>query len=58
MRNQNPEIVEILEDTRGKVLFKCKICGVKWSPNIKPESNGKFYRGAWQCPNGCKPDRR
>lgn len=52
MRNSNPKIVEILDDRNLK--FKCKVCGQVWWPNIKPDSGGRLYRGAWQCPNGCE----
>ncbi|MCK4526157.1 hypothetical protein KAW18_02200 [candidate division WOR-3 bacterium] len=55
MKNQNPGIVEII-DSKSPV-FRCKVCGQRWSPNIKPDSGGRFYGGAWQCPNGCKIDR-
>lgn len=54
MKNSNPEIVEIMDDYPPK--FRCKKCGVVWLPNIRPDSNGRFYRGSWQCPYGCKPD--
>jgi len=35
-------------------LMRCKVCGAEHYANIKPLSGGKFYRGAWQCQNGCK----
>jgi hypothetical protein len=53
MRNMNPGIVEIISADVSPIMFKCKKCGQEWSPNIKPVTH-KFYRGAWQCPNGCK----
>jgi hypothetical protein len=52
MRNRNPKVVEILDDVRP--LLACKHCGQVWAPNIRPLSGGLFYRGAWQCPNGCR----
>lgn len=51
MRNSNPKIVEILDETR--LNFRCKECGQLWSPNI-PEGGHKLPKGSWQCPNGCK----
>ena len=55
MKNQNPKIVEILsKNGEAQVSFSCKKCGQTWSPSIKPDSGGKFFRGSWQCPNGCK----
>jgi hypothetical protein len=35
-------------------LMECKICGQRWLANIRPNSGGRYYRGSWQCPNGCK----
>lgn len=34
--------------------MKCKICDGIWVAKIRPNSGGKFYRGNWQCPFGCK----
>ncbi len=58
MRNMNPKIVEILHDGSAGpgAKFRCKVCGQVWWPNIRPDSGGRFYRGSWQCPNGCKPE--
>lgn len=36
--------------------MECKVCGAVHFASIKPNSNGKFYRGSWQCQNGCKID--
>jgi hypothetical protein len=35
-------------------MMQCRICGAVHFAQIKPESGGKYYRGAWQCSNGCK----
>lgn len=35
-------------------LMQCKICGQQHLADTKPHSNGRFYRGSWQCKNGCK----
>ena len=43
---------ELLDPRTG--LMECKVCGKRWLANIK--SGGKYYRGSWQCPNGCKLD--
>jgi hypothetical protein len=50
MINMNPKIVEILHDgsVGPSAKFRCKVCGIIWYPNIKPDSGGEFYRGAWQ----------
>ena len=35
-------------------LMECRVCGKRHYANIRPLSNGKYYRGSWQCINGCK----
>jgi hypothetical protein len=52
MRNSNPKIVEILDDSN--CFFRCKLCGTCWWPMLNP--GGRFKRGSWQCPNGCKKE--
>jgi len=37
-------------------LMECELCRRVWIANIKPRSNGKFYRGSWQCPDECSKD--
>lgn len=45
--------------TRGNTVLvdrltgqmQCKACGKEWYGNLA--SGGNYYRGAWQCPNGC-----
>ena len=46
------KIMKLLDVNSG--LMQCKICGAQHCANIKPQSGGKFYRGAWQCQHGCK----
>jgi hypothetical protein len=31
--------------------MKCLKCGAEWHANIKPNSGGQFYPGAWTCHN-------
>lgn len=42
----------LVDAVKGKM--KCKVCGKIWYANIRPNSGGKFHRGSWQCPYGCK----
>jgi hypothetical protein len=44
--------MELINEYIGEM--KCKVCGAIHLASIKPRSNGRFYRGAWQCQNGCK----
>ena len=44
--------MKVLDPASG--LMECKICGERHYANIKPGSRGKYYRGSWQCRNGCK----
>lgn len=46
------KVMKLLDDRTG--LMECRVCGARHAANIRPLSNGKFYRGAWQCQNGCK----
>jgi hypothetical protein len=36
-------------------LMECTVCGSRHNARIKPDS-GRYYRGSWQCANGCKPE--
>lgn len=46
------KVIVLLDPNTG--LMECKICGSRHWANIRPGSNGKYYRGSWQCQNGCK----
>lgn len=46
------KIIELIELSSGKM--RCKVCGAEHYAQIKPSTNGKLYRGNWQCQNGCK----
>lgn len=35
-------------------LMECRVCGAYHHASIKPRSNGRYYRGSWQCVHGCK----
>ena len=37
-------------------LMECEVCKARHWANIKPQSNGKYYRGSWQCQNKHKTD--
>jgi hypothetical protein len=36
---------------RQEATLECKICGVKWTPEI--DSNGKLPYNYWVCPAKC-----
>jgi hypothetical protein len=44
------KVMKLLD--RGTELMVCRVCGAWHCANIKPNSNGNFYRGSWQCVNG------
>jgi len=46
------KVMRLLDPNTG--LMECKICGARHWANIKPDSGGKYYRGSWQCQNGCR----
>jgi len=46
------KVMRLIDARTG--LMECKVCGARHWANIKPLSNGKYYRGSWQCQHGCK----
>ena len=46
------KVMKLIDAETGKM--ECKVCGSIHLANVKPGSGGKFYRGAWQCPQGCR----
>lgn len=46
------KIMKLLDPETG--LMECKVCGARHAAVIRPGSNGKYYRGSWQCVNGCR----
>ena len=47
-----PKVMKLIDPSTGRM--ECTVCGSEHRASIKPQSNGRFYRGAWQCVNGCK----
>jgi hypothetical protein len=41
--------IEVLSSTTG--AMRCRECGARWVANIRPDSNGHYYRGSWTCQN-------
>jgi hypothetical protein len=35
-------------------MMECRVCGARHAASGKPQSGGRFWRGAWQCSHGCK----
>jgi hypothetical protein len=48
-------VMKLLDPGTG--LMECKVCGATHLANIRPQSGGQFYRGSWQCQNGCSLER-
>jgi hypothetical protein len=46
------KIMKLINPYTGEM--KCKVCGATHFASIKPMSEGKYYRGSWQCVNKCK----
>ncbi len=44
------KVMRLLDPSTG--LMECKICGSRHMANRV--GGGKYYRGSWQCQNGCK----
>lgn len=47
-----PKVMRLFDLNTG--LMECKVCGARHLASIRPNSGGRYYRGAWQCQNGCK----
>lgn len=48
------KVMKLIEPRTGHMI--CKACGSEHYASIKPQSNGNYYRGSWQCQYGCKLD--
>ena len=46
------KVMKLLDARTG--LMECKKCKARHNANIR--SGGKFFRGSWQCGNGCTSD--
>jgi hypothetical protein len=46
------KVMKLIDPVTG--LMECRVCGATHFANVKPESNGQYYRGTWQCQHGCK----
>ena len=51
-----PKVMKLIDPSRG--WMQCKVCGQKHLANIRPMSNGQYYRGSWQCIHGCKLNQK
>ena len=49
----NGKVMKLVDPRTGKM--QCRMCGsVHWA-NVG--SGGRYYRGSWQCQNGCRLKR-
>lgn len=48
------KVMKLIDPSSG--LMICKACSAWHYASIRPGSNGKFYRGSWQCRYGCRPN--
>ena len=44
------KVMKLINENTG--LMECQICGARHNAQIQP--GGKYRRGSWQCPKGCK----
>ena len=49
-----PKVMRLVDPHTGEM--ECPFCGARHVVNLR--GGGYFYRGAWQCPNGCKPEQK
>jgi len=52
-KRATPKVMKLIDSTTG--LMECRICGSRHRHSAMIRPGGNFYRGAWQCVNGCKP---
>jgi len=46
------KVMRLIDPKTGRM--ECKVCGSEHYANIRPCSDGHYYRGSWQCQYGCK----
>ncbi len=46
------KVMKLIDPNTG--LMECQVCSERHYASIRPSSGGKYYRGSWQCVNGCK----
>lgn len=46
------KVMRLVDPRTGEM--ECRVCGATHFAMIRPNSNGHFYRGSWQCLHGCK----
>lgn len=44
------KVMALLDAATGRM--KCKVCGKEHFASVR--SGGHYYKGSWQCVNGCK----
>lgn len=49
------KVMKLIDPYTGRM--RCKVCGSEHLASIKPNSNGRYYRGSWQCVNKCKIEK-
>jgi len=45
------KVMKLIDKSTG--LMECRVCGALHNANTSPDT-GRFYRGSWQCHNGCQ----
>jgi hypothetical protein len=55
-KTMSSKVMKLLDAATG--LMECKVCGHRHFANIRPDSNGRYYKGSWQCGYGCKLEDR
>ena len=52
INKQSIKVMELIDPYTGEM--KCEVCGSTHFASIKPNVNGHYYRGTWQCQYKCK----
>jgi len=48
------KVMKLVDGHTGRMI--CRVCGSEHYASIKSQSDGRYYRGSWQCQYGCKPE--
>jgi len=49
-KKATPKVMKLVDGRTGEMV--CRVCGSSHLANLK--HGGNYYRGSWQCRNGCK----
>ena len=55
-KKATPKVMKLIDERTG--LMECQVCDSRHLASIKPQSGGHYYRGSWQCNQGCTIEKK